>query len=90
MRALNEIHGRESIAPKLSSMGQRMALNSLCGAYQDLGPPPDRSAAAAFRELCGSHPGYVVEDAMAGKASFKRDRVSLPRLASPSPTVRAC
>ena len=76
VQALNEIYGGQHARPPRASAGQLNSLVALCSQYRDVGPPTDVTPAAAFTELCGSHPGYADENPVV--TPFKRDRISLP------------
>ena len=76
--SLNDVGGFGSYdAVSGGSGAQRQCLSVLCEAFRRLPPPPaDLDAAGALRALCGSAPGYVVEELP--RVQYRRELVSLP------------
>ena len=75
--SLNEMHGGGSAPPGLvsPSTAQLACLGRLREDVENMGPPDDTTDAGAFRELCGSRPGY---DEPGPRVSYQRELISFP------------
>ena len=77
VRSMNEIYSKTSAseAGSRSSSLQLASLSRICSVYQDVSAAECKSAAEAFKALCGSVPGYT--DSGVKQATFKEGLVSL-------------
>ena len=74
MATLNDLAGGRGGDPSLAaSSGQTQCMSRLVDSYRQVGPPdPSLTPAGAFEELCGSCPGYAIEDeALMNLANWK-------------------
>ena len=86
VRALNDMYGHGILTSEEShynvSATQKICLDRLAVAYKSAGAaaPDCNSAAGAFRELCGTKPGYGSSDPFTTgeRAPFREGDVSLP------------
>ncbi len=78
VRSMNEICSKTSAsqARSRSSSLQLASLSRICSVYQEESDAECKSAAEAFKALCGSVPGYT--DSGVKQATFKEGLVSLP------------
>ena len=83
VRTLNSLYARDTVAGSSLSAGQLTCLQEIRDVYQSVGGPDDIDAAGAFKELCGSRPGYGDDLGHVGKPSpFVAGKVSLPPVGS--------
>ena len=78
VRSMNEIHSKTSASEAGSrpSSLQLTSLSRICSAYQGKSDAECKSAAEAFKALCGSAPGYTGNGGK--QVTFEEGLVSLP------------